>query len=149
MRAPLRTPFVHVIIYEFAGDYNMPVFWVHVSHFVSLDYLIYSIWKRKRKELITSSRDVSQFWCSGPLMNSCSLYNFQLRFFTGYLTGCWKKHSHIVLQSDTNNLHFHFTSSIGRCFYSKQVAVRRSTLGTDSGNVSFNFFNFVLITHVN
>ncbi len=46
---------------------------MHVSYFVSLDYLIYSIWKRKRKELITSSRDVSQCWCSGPLMNSCSV----------------------------------------------------------------------------
>lgn len=73
MRAPLHTPFMRVIIYVFAGDYNMPVFCVHVSYFVSFDYLIYSIWKRKRKELITSSRDVSQCWCSGPLMNSCSV----------------------------------------------------------------------------
>lgn len=28
MRAPLRTPFVCVIIYVFAGDYNMSVFCV-------------------------------------------------------------------------------------------------------------------------
>lgn len=76
------------ILYAFAGDHNMPVFCVHVSHFVSLDYLIYNIWKR---EDLISSRDVSQCWCSGPLMNSCSLYSFQLRFFTGFLTGCWQK----------------------------------------------------------
>lgn len=110
-----------------------------VSYFVSLDYLIYSIWKRKRKELITSSRDVSQCWCSGPLMNSCSV-RLSTKVFHRIFDRMLEETLTRLVAIRHKQSRFTFLQMTGAFIQSKLQCI---TLLIYSGNISAKLWNFV------